>query len=189
MCSQCVYVWLIWYLELELLVQTSFKPVFICLLIPWIGASQWYECHLINMFLLWSMTAFSYICVRVASRWVYSSLDCIWDLLTLHCRQQEREENNDECLRDNREEEEDGGEDTERRKNVAERPLLVSLLLFTTIAHTCGSDCDMDMNYISNRVESFSKMIKLVKMGKNPIDWHWKRCSVKIISQYITTSL
>lgn len=49
----------------------------------------------------------------------------------------------------------------------AERPLLVSLLLFTTIAHTWGSDCDRNMNYFSNRVEeSFSKVIKLVKMGK-----------------------
>lgn len=55
----------------------------------------------------------------------------------------------DECPRDNREEEEDCREDTERRKNVSERPLLVSLLLLLILQR---SDCGADMNYTSNRV-------------------------------------
>ncbi len=90
----------------------------------------------------------------------------------------------EECPRDKREEEEDSREDTERRENIPERHLLVSLLLLLILQR---SDCGADMNYTSNHVtlgwevcEHFSGWLNLQKWAINPIDRYWRRDWVRM---------
>lgn len=137
MCSQHdVYMWLIQHLELNCSFLNPFLPS--PSLLIFLSLCIFMLIYMINMFTLWSIT----LCPCHQQLGLFLSGWCITD-------SRKGRKTKDECPRDKREEEEDCREDTERRNNISERHLLVSLLLLLILQR---SDCGVDMNYTSNHV-------------------------------------